>query len=133
VWLGTTTENQKYADIRIPQLLACRDLAPVLFLSVEPMLGPVELPLCFHSSDDPNQTDHSACAPIVDWVICGAEDGNGRRPMDIAWARSLRDQCKAAGVPFFMKQLEVDGKVTDDVTKFPVDLQIQEFPSVVRC
>jgi protein gp37 len=132
VWLGTTTENQKYADIRIPQLLACRDLAPVLFLSVEPMLGPVDLGEAVGYS--PEHGGHfDPMKSRVDWVICGAEDGPGRRPMDVGWARSLRDQCKVAGVPFFMKQLEVDGKVTDDVTKFPVDLQIQEFPSVVRC
>lgn len=131
VWLGTTTENQKYADIRIRQLLSCRHLAPVLFLSVEPMLGPVDLGEAVGYSPehggyfDPRKSR-------VDWVICGCEDGPGRRPMDIAWARSLRDQCQVAGVPFFMKQIEVDGKVTDDVAEFPLDLQIQEFPRVTR-
>jgi protein gp37 len=47
----------------------------------------------------------------LDWVIMGCESGPNRRPMDIEWARSMRDQCQAANVPFFLKQMEIDGKV----------------------
>lgn len=152
VWLGTTVENQKYANQRIPELLKCRDLAPVLFLSVEPMLGPVDLcsvqvPAPGHKLGPDQPSDNLIDAlsgevfsgesgivfaedqPKIDWVICGCESGPHRRPMDLAWARDLRDQCKAADVPFFLKQIEVDGKVTDDAAKFPSDLQIQEFPT----
>jgi protein gp37 len=62
------------------------------------------------------------------WIICGAESGPGARPADPAWFRSLRDQCRAAGVAFFLKQIVVDGKLRKDVSEFPADLRIQEFP-----
>jgi hypothetical protein len=64
----------------------------------------------------------------IDWVVCGAESGPGARPADPAWFRSLRDQCGTAGVAFFVKQLVVDGKLRKDLSEFPADLQIQEFP-----
>jgi protein gp37 len=84
VWLGTSIENQRYA-FRANHL---RDApAAVRFLSVEPLLGPVELDLTG-----------------IDWVILGGESGPGARPMDPAWALSIRDQCQAADVPFFFKQ-----------------------------
>ena len=133
-WLGTTVENQEYAEKRIPELVKCRDLARVLFLSVEPMLGPVDLSRWLAIETDRNgkwrAESKFGLSPEVGWIIVGAESGPKRRPMDLAWARDLRDQCKAARVPFFCKQLEIDGKVTDDVAKFPEDLQIQEFPNV---
>ncbi len=94
VWLGTSVENQEQADKRIPLLEECRDLAPVLFLSGEPLLGGVDLDF--------------ACVrrelSCIDWVICGGESGDHARPMHPDWARSLRDQCQAADVPFFFKQ-----------------------------
>ena len=65
-------------------------------------------------------------------MICGGESGPNARPMHPTWVQALRDQCQAAGVPFFMKQLEVDGKVTDNMDDFPEDLRIQEFPDVDR-
>lgn len=121
VWLGTTAENQEYADKRIPHLLAVP--AVVRFLSCEPLLGPID----FHrvevaASDaiDPEWRDGRRGQPIVSvlgdrdpewerepgihWVIAGGESGGGARPMHINWARSLRDQCAAAGVAYFFKQ-----------------------------
>lgn len=137
VWLGTTVENQEYADKRIPELLRCHNLAPVLFLSVEPMLGPVDLSNYLRQPWMPTKIvkPHSVPVeymdvPTIHWVIVGTESGAGRRPMDLTWARSLRDQCKAAGTAFFVKQLEINGKVTDDINEFPEDLRIQEFPKV---
>jgi protein gp37 len=88
VWGGVSVEDQKWADVRIPVLLATP--FAVRFLSCEPLLGPVDLYL--------NQ------ARKPDWVICGGESGPGARPMHPDWARSLRDQCVAAGVPFLFKQ-----------------------------
>ena len=85
VWLGVSVEDQKRADERIDHLR--RTPAAVRFLSVEPMLEEIRINL-----------------EGIDWVICGGESGPGARPFDLAWARSLRDQCKAAGVLFFMKQ-----------------------------
>jgi protein gp37 len=84
VWLGVTAEDQQRADERIPLLLRCP--AAVRFISVEPMLGPV-----------------NRIWPL-DWIICGGESGPRARPMHPYWVRSLRDQCKTAGVPFFFKQ-----------------------------
>ena len=64
------------------------------------------------------------------WVICGGESGNGARPMHPDWARSLRDQCAAAGVPFFMKQLSSGGpKAIKEIDAFPDDLRVREFPA----
>lgn len=105
VWLGTTVENQKYADERVSALLKVP--ATVHFLSVEPMLGYVDLGLlqtldcsCLggHDHDCPAQSS-------IGWVIIGGESGPGARPFDISWARQIIAQCKAADVPVFVKQL----------------------------
>lgn len=101
VWLGATVVNQEEADRDIPKLLAVP--AHKRFLSMEPLLGPVELfssitgELLHTSGDDFNPG-------AIDWVIVGGESGPGARPMHPDWARSLRDQCQAAGVPFLFKQ-----------------------------
>lgn len=90
VWLGVSVEDQRTADERIPIL---KQIAvPVRFVSVEPMLGPVNL----------GRLDRQP-PYILDWIICGGETGPGARPMHPDWARSLRDQCVEAGVPFFFK------------------------------
>lgn len=97
VWIGTTVENQEMAEKRIPALLAIP--AKVRFLSCEPLLGPVDLAYtCF------NGADSFGTMPGIHWVICGGESGHHARPMHPDWARSLRSQCAAAGVPFHFKQ-----------------------------
>lgn len=88
VWLGTSIEGQDWADRRIPHLLDTP--AAVRFLSVEPLLGPVDL--------SPWLSDG------IGWVIVGGESGPNARPMQPEWAREVRDQCVAAGVPFLFKQ-----------------------------
>jgi len=111
VWLGVSVEDQARADERIPALLATP--AAVRFLSMEPLLGPVDLTLLHHDGVTNINSlrgkhgvgpgfDHD-CAKI-DWVIVGGESGSGARPMHPDWARSLRDQCQTEGVPFFYKQ-----------------------------
>jgi len=113
VWIGTTVENQDYADRRIPKLLNIP--AKVHFLRVEPMLGPVDLARMSlvngvgYGSANPLQGvlpsyNKGQRGPSISWVICGGESGPQRRPFEIEWALSLADQCTAAGVPFFMKQ-----------------------------
>jgi protein gp37 len=92
VWIGCTVEDQENADRRIPHLL--RVPAAVRFLSVEPQIGPVDLRVALHQGE-----------PRISWVIQGGESGPKARPFDLAWARSLRDQCRAAGVAYFLKQL----------------------------
>lgn len=96
VWLGATICNQAEADRDIPKLLAVP--AAKRFLSIEPMLGPVDLmPMFEHRADAHSDTG-------IDWIICGGESGPHARPMHPDWVRSLRDQCAAAGVPFLFKQ-----------------------------
>lgn len=146
VWLGTTVENQAEADRRIPDLLKVSDYCATTFLSMEPLLGHVDLwPVAYHdcpskqgSVMDP-ETGVYECCPTCDytgysdesaigWVIVGCESGPNRRETKLEWVRDLRDQCRSSEVAFFVKQLEVDGKVTDDISKFPEDLRIREFP-----
>jgi protein gp37 len=112
LWLGVTAENQEQADKRIPILLQIP--AAVRFVSVEPMLGPVDL-THLQPDDPPVEINalagtHGVLRPHggknhkLDQVICGGESGPRARPMHPDWARSLRDQCVCAGVPFFFKQ-----------------------------
>lgn len=93
VWLLTSTEDQQRADERIPELLKCRDLAPVLGVSAEPLLGPIDLRLMKYR-----------ITPRLDWVITGGESGPNARPCHPDWVRSIRDQCQEAGVAFHHKQ-----------------------------
>jgi len=107
VWLGVSVEDQQWAATRIPWLLTTP--AAVRWLSMEPLLGPVDL---------------TPWIDRLDWVVVGGESGPGWRPIDPAWARDLRDQCVAAGVPFHFKQWsghrpkslgrELDGRTWDE-------------------
>jgi protein gp37 len=101
VWLGISVVNQEEADRDIPKLLATP--ARIRFLSMEPLLGAVEFSNVTKRSDAVEQLGKKALSGI-DWVIVGGESGSHARPMHPDWARSLRDQCVAAGVPFFFKQ-----------------------------
>jgi protein gp37 len=111
VWLGVSVENQKAADERISLLL--QTPAAVRFVSVEPMLEqiylrnylPRTIPLPRYKQDG------KLIVSDLDWVICGSESGQGARPFDIEWARNLKNQCVDAGVPFFLKQMTIDGKL----------------------
>lgn len=94
VWVGTTVENQKAADERIPALVMVN--ASVRFLSCEPLLESVDLQL--------RGRNYGRGEEFIQWVICGGESGPDARPMHADWARSVRDQCHEAGVPFFFKQ-----------------------------
>jgi len=114
LWLGVTAENQQAADERIPILL--QTPAAVRFVSVEPMLGPVDLRLrgncshCFkygnqyHIAHPCEQCGYQGGVLPIDWVIAGGESGPGARPMQPEWVRGLRDQCQGVGVPFLFKQ-----------------------------
>ena len=114
IWLGCTVVNQDEADRDIPKLLAVP--ARVRFLSMEPLLGPVDLTELKNPAVTIGEHIYSALDCDVDpeddeWhgakihlVIVGGESGPGARPMHPDWARSLRDQCQAAGVAFFFKQ-----------------------------
>jgi protein gp37 len=101
VWIGATIVDREEADRDIPKLLATP--ARVRFLSMEPLIGPVEFSNVTRRSDAVQQLGRPALSGI-DWVIVGGESGPRARPMHPDWARSLRDQCAAVGVPFLFKQ-----------------------------
>jgi hypothetical protein len=115
VWLGVSVEDQAAADERVPDLLATS--AAVRWLSCEPLLGPVDLKristFAFRGAEVLDALtgtlegmfgDPCGRLPALDWIVVGGESGHGARPMHPDWARSLRDQCAAAGVPFHFKQ-----------------------------
>ncbi|MGS1072412.1 phage Gp37/Gp68 family protein [Burkholderia glumae] len=110
VWLGATVVNQDEAARDVPKLLATP--ARIRFLSIEPMLGPIDLNQAlppFHcdtcNADYGALSAHASGTPIgIDWVIAGGESGHRARPAHPDWFRSLRDQCAEAGVPFMFKQ-----------------------------
>jgi protein gp37 len=115
VWLGVSVEDQQRADERVPDLLATP--AAVRWLSCEPLLGPVDLTTVrmqtshhlgfdalegkrIHKEDG----DQRTAGTRLDWIVAGGESGPGSRPCHPDWARSLRDQCAAADIPYFWKQ-----------------------------
>lgn len=128
IWIGTSVENQETADKRIPALLKVP--AKTRFLSCEPLLGPVNLVMTTAPFDS------AVCEPGkrpvlgttldgIHWVIAGGESGPNARPMHPDWARSLRNQCVDARVPFLFKQhgewLPVAAQYGDDDFTWKVD------------
>lgn len=103
VWIGTSISDQETADKAVPELLACRDLAPVLFLSAEPLVGPIDLEDALPSEDQVAIRRGHPCE--FDWVIVGGESGAKARPCRPEWARSLVRQCQLFEVPVFVKQM----------------------------
>ena len=156
VWLGVSVEDQQRADERIPHLLLVP--AAVRFLSVEPILGPVDLnagPVgdALSECDECGTTARGDCdfcqgLGRISWVIVGGEGGPGARPCSVEWIRSIVRQCRAAGVPVFVKQLGArpyfhDGMRLSDVqllrlhnrkggdpSEWPEDLRVREWPEV---
>ncbi len=133
VWIGCTVEDQENADRRLPYL--ARIPAAVRFVSIEPQIGPVNIsrwlrPRILETNDgrwmwntDPGvEREGGTWWWGVDWAIQGGESGSKARPFDLAWARSMREQCRAAGVPFFLKQLGayVRGEDSDHLYPFNV-------------
>ena len=100
VWLGVSVEDQKRAEERLPILLDTP--AATRFVSAELLLGPLEIIRHIRLGD--LNSERGLSSPSLDWVIAGGESGPGARPMHPDWARSLRDQCNEANVPFFFKQ-----------------------------
>lgn len=155
IWLGTTVEDQKRADERIPHLLKVP--ARVRFLSCEPLLESVDLkafmPWAFRNGVRPNADGTPFALPAVggsrgvDWVIVGGESGGCARPFDLAWARAIVGHCKVNGVPCFVKQygaraVDSDGiagsnedglvqlrdRKGGDWTEWTPDLRVREWP-----
>lgn len=126
IWLGVSVEDQERADERIPDLLATP--AAVRFLSCEPLLGALDITAIARTKAEGFMRPLDGRFNRIDWVIAGSESGPRSRPADVAWFRSLRDQCQAAGVPFFQKQITERGKKLP-VDRWPADLRVREFPT----
>jgi protein gp37 len=128
VWLGTSVEDQMRADERMPELVATP--AAIRFVSAEPILSEIDLSKWLHIQRVKLSTGWHWTETIdgqspIHQVIAGGESGPRKRPVDDDHLRSLRDQCAAAGVSFFAKQL-------DKVRPLPPDLQQREFPAGAR-
>ena len=157
VWLGVSCEDQQRADERIPWLLEAP--AAVRFVSAEPLLGPLNLTPWLGNAvsryveggGSAPASEGYAVRPGIWWVVVGGESGPKSRPFDLAWARSIRDQCREAGAAFFMKQLGARPQATadprglgwtetcelslrdskgGDPSEWPEDLRVREFPEV---
>ena len=122
-YFGFTAENQEWYDERFKDVMDGRwPQWANLWLSAEPLLGPIELTpldLAIGGIGVPR---------IFKWLVVGCESGPKRRPCKIEWVESIVDQCRSAGVPLFVKQLDLNGKCETDITKFPAHLRIRQVP-----
>jgi protein gp37 len=117
VHLGVSVDNQQWADLRVPALIGVE--AAVRFLSCEPLLGPIDLRPWLHG---------------LDWVIVGGESGPGARRMELDWAQEIVDDCLAADVPVFVKQLgSAHGSHKgSDMAAWPESLRVRQWPRAER-
>jgi len=113
VWLGFSAENQETFDERWAYMRPLAEAGWVVWASLEPLLS------CIILSDD--------YLRLSQWTVAGGESGPGARPTDDLWFRLVRDQCEAAGVKFFMKQITQNGRKVP-FGSWPSDLQIRQFP-----
>ena len=114
-YFGFTAENQEWfakrGDIIMKHLPAWANL----WVSMEPLLGPIEAPI-------------AGLSPLPKWIAVGCESGPNRRPCKLEWIESIVEQCRSFNIPVFVKQLDLDGKCERDITKFPAHLQIRQVP-----
>lgn len=135
VWFGASVEDQVRADQRVAKLLQIP--ARIRWLSVEPLLGPVDLQYAAFNGADPIQSIEG-----IHWVVVGGESGRGARDCDLQWIRSLVRQGAVAGVPVFVKQLgsrpivepgpismETEDPKGGDPSEWPEDLRVRQYPS----
>ncbi|HWP58980.1 MAG TPA: phage Gp37/Gp68 family protein [Candidatus Acidoferrales bacterium] len=104
IWWGISAENQPTFDDRLPFIQDETIPAAVRFLSLEPLLAPIDISDAFQEIDLGDE-DYSKWSLALNWVILGGESGPCARPMDLGWVRSIVRQCKEAEVPCFVKQL----------------------------
>lgn len=134
VWLGVSVGNQEEADRDIPKLLQAR--ARIRWLSIEPMLGPIDLSnwldVCSYYCDhDLDGYGHRPLRSKIDWIVVGGESGSKARSMKAEWARAIREQCRDAEVPYFFKQgSQANWPRFRDFESFPKDLQVREYPQI---
>ncbi len=117
-FFGYTAENQEWYERRFAEFKKI----PTRFkgwLSAEPLLGPLDRGL---------RNVYPPEAMPFQWVVVGCESGPNRRPCGIGWVESIVAQCRSAGVPVFVKQLDLDGRCERDISKFPKHLRIRQVP-----
>ncbi len=124
LWYGVTTENQQWADERIPYLL---QVPGKRWLSVEPLLSPISFRWAkWETISRTKPTDHLDGLRHFHQIIVGCETGLHARPCKIEWVESIVEQCREAGVPCFVKAINLNGKITSDITKFPESVRVRE-------
>lgn len=119
-FFGFTAENQEWYDRRIKDFRGGMPVWANGWLSAEPLLGPIDLGLQYIAQED---------IPL-EWVVVGCESGPNRRPCKLEWVESIVEQCRAANVPVFVKQLDIGGRCVTDINKFPEHLRIRQVPWV---
>lgn len=154
VWLGTSISDQKTADEWVPRLLEAQGFR-YRFLSMEPLVGPVDLSGYFGGSyvGLPGDVVHGGYNHGISWCIVGGESGSKARPCHVEWVRSIVEQCRTAGVACFVKQIgsapvetrnlrgvtmaprtsdvpmHLNSKKGGDMAEWPEDLRVREFPT----
>lgn len=116
-YFGFTAENQEWYNRRRATAFMQFPEWANLWLSCEPLLGLINLRELYPTKPIPFK-----------WVVVGCESGPKRRPCKLEWVESIVDQCRAANVPVFVKQLDINGKCERDITKFPEHLRIRQVP-----
>jgi len=111
-YFGFTAENQEWFNRRVDHAAAI-PLRHKMWLSAEPLLGPIDM---------------CDMVEMFEWVAVGCESGSNRRPCKLEWIESIVEQCNAANVPVFVKQIDLGGVCQRDITKFPRHLQIRQVP-----
>jgi len=117
-YFGFTAENQEWYDKRRDALYHNWPTWANLWVSAEPLLGPI----------DDMKLGNIVAGSRCRWLVVGCESGPNRRPCKIEWVESIVKQCRTAGVPVFVKQLDIGGKCVTDINKFPEHLRIRQVP-----
>ena len=118
LWLGLSISIQQEANEKIPILL--QTPAVHRYVNLEPMLEGIDLTNIGITVESDYRGLHD-----LDWVLLGAESGPGRRPMKLEWARNIAQQCKAAGIPLWVKQIDINGKVSKKMEEWEPDLRVR--------
>ena len=116
-FFGFTAEDQQRYSERLLPVYRSKEKWMQFWVSAEPLLGPLNLGL-----------DGDLIPGTYKWLVVGCESGPKRRPCKIEWVESIVEQCMRAGVPVFVKQLDIGGKCVTDINKFPPHLQIRQVP-----
>ena len=116
-YFGFTAENQRCYNERLLPVYRAQENWMQFWVSAEPLLEPLRLGL-----------DGDLIPGTYKWLVVGCESGPNRRPCKIEWVEDIVEQCRAANVPVFVKQLDIGGKCETDITKFPAHLQIRQVP-----